>query len=509
MVNGGHPWVLAAPWYRWPAPGVISTGRGSAPIIQKYETGDFVNQFLGDPQHSLQFLENEDRVFEVTPRVPALPLLNGKLQSFSTNTLKNTGIRKLFLDTHKRFYLVVCELHCDVAGFPSADRNEVCEAGFVVRRRSVQIGKDAEKPLRAAIQKGANAADIQALAGSLGVSLDLQGWIPSGFDRVGSWKSVTETPAVNLAETIHPLYPLIPDPRLPQHAGKGRTIYFGVIPTGSADTDDNGNARFDDRNLYEICCYVRRHKPPCPKLLTRNDCHGPLTWGNRTEQFQLAAHFDLVGCSNRPVTIQLPDIPALQAQIAADPTIGRRAAVKMIAPKGSSLETTGQIPNLSQAPGSPGTAICSFSIPLITIVATFVFSLFLPIVTLVFQLWWMLALKFCIPPSFSLTANVAAGLSANVDANVNASFAADVQADLALAGNLASDAATAAAAAAALDAQYSPGVQAAFAANLSTDFSSSLPPDVPVDPVPPHNVVAAQLPSITANLIYLPEVPLS
>jgi hypothetical protein len=513
MVNGtnpvsAHPWLLVGPWYRWPSPGVASTGRTSVPIFQKYETGTFVNDFLADPQHSLQFLESEDRVFEVTPRMPPLPLLNGKLQSFSTDTMNNTGIRKLFLDTHKRFYLVVCELHCDVAGFPSVDRNDVCEAGFVVRRRTVQIGKKAEKPLRSAVRKGATAADIQVLAAELGVSLELQGWVPSGFDRIGSWQAVPETPGVNITETIQPLYPLIPDPRLTHHAGKGRTIYFGTIPTGAADTDDQGNARFDDRNLYEIRCYVRRHKFPCPKLLTRNDCHGPLTWSSRTEQFQLASHFDLTGCGNRPVSIQLPDLPALRAQIAADPTVGRKAAVKMISPKGSSLETQGTIPNLSPAPGSPGSAICSFSIPLITIVATFVFSLFLPIVVLVFQLWWMLALKFCIPPSFSLTANVAAGLSANLDANVDVGFAADVQADLALPGNLASDAASASAAAAAIEGLYSPSLQAAFAANLSTDFSASLPPDIQVDPVPPNNTITATLPSITANLIYLPEVPL-
>jgi len=498
MVNGTNPWLLVGPWYRWPTPGVPATGRTSAPFIQKYETADFVNEFLKNPQHSLAFLDTEDRVFEVTPRVPPIPLLNGKLQSFSDNVMHNTGIRKLFLDTHKRFYLVVCELHCDTAGFPTVDRNEVCETGFVVRRRSVQIPKKAEKSLRTAIRKGSTTQEIQGLAEKLGVNSELQGWISSGFDRIGSWQKVEETPAVNNTETIHPLYPLIPDPTLAKHAGKGRNIYFGVIPTGSADTDELGNARFDDRNLYEIRCFVRRHKFPCPKKKTRNDCHGPLTWSLRTEQFQLASHFDLTGTSNRPVSIQMPDLPALEAQVAADPSVGRKAPVKMISPKKSTLETSGKIPNLNPVP--PGAAICSFSIPLITIVATFVFKLFLPIVVLIFQLWWMLALKFCIPPSFALSAGVAAKLSANADANVDASFAAGVKGDIGV--NLGTDAANS------LDAAYSPGVQAGFAANLSTDFSADLPPDVPVDPSPPNAVVTAPLPSITANLQFLPEAPL-
>lgn len=500
MVTGANPWLLVGPWYRWPTPGVTATGRTSAPFIQKYETADFVNEFLKNPQHSLAFLDTEDRVFEVTPRVPPIPLLNGKRQSFSDNVMHNTGIRKLFLDTHKRFYLVVCELHCDTAGFPTVDRNEVCETGFVVRRRYVQIPKNAEKSLRTAIRKGGPTQEIQSLAEKLGVNSELQGWISSGFDRIGSWQKVEETPAVNNTETIHPLYPLIPDPTLAKHAGKGRNIYFGVIPTGSADSDELGNARFDDRNLYEIRCFVRRHKFPCPKKKTRNDCHGPLTWSLRTEQFQLASHFDLTGTSNRPVSIQMPDLPALEAQVAADPSVGRKAPVKMISPKKSNLETSGQIPNLSPAPGSPGAAICSFSIPLITIVATFVFKLFLPIVVLIFQLWWMLALKFCIPPSFALSAGVAAKLSANADANVDASFAAGVKGDIGV--NLGTDAANS------LDAAYSPGVQAGFAANLSTDFSADLPPDVPVDPSPPNAVVTAPLPSITANLQFLPEAPL-
>ena len=55
--------------------------------------------------------------------------------------------------------------------------------------------------------------------------------------------------------------------------------------------------------------------------------------------------------------------------------------------------------------------ICSFSIPLITIVATFVFELFLPIVTLLFGLLFMLKLKFCILPEVSLAAGVTAEIA--------------------------------------------------------------------------------------------------
>jgi hypothetical protein len=273
--------------------------------LSEYETADLVNEFLKNPQHSLVFLDQEDRVFEVTPRVPTIPLLmKVKKQSFSNNQLKNTCIRKLFLDSHKRFYLVVCELHCDVAGFPSVTRDQVCEAGFVVRRQAVQIPKSAEKALRQAVRQG-NPQAIHAAAQKHQVQTVLQGWIPSGFEHVGSWQQVDESPHAT-TETIHPLYSLMPDPQADKHAGKGRTIYFGVIPTGTANTDDLGNARFDDHSLYEVRCYVRRHRLQCPKKNARNDCHGELIWSQHAEHYQLASHFDLVGTSNRPVTIQYP-----------------------------------------------------------------------------------------------------------------------------------------------------------------------------------------------------------
>ena len=153
------------------------------------------------------------------PRVPPIPLLKGKKQNLSNNLLKNTGIRKLFLDSHKRFYLVVCELHCDMPGFPSVNRDQVCEAGFAIRRHAVNMPKSAEKELWQAVSKGSPLA-IHAAAEKHKVQIQLQGWIPSGFEHIGSWLEVDERPQ-EIKETIHPLYPLIPDPRAARHAGKG------------------------------------------------------------------------------------------------------------------------------------------------------------------------------------------------------------------------------------------------------------------------------------------------
>ena len=75
--------------------------------------------------------------------------------------------------------------------------------------------------------------------------------------------------------------------------------------------------------------------------------------------------------------------------------------------------------------------ICTFAIPLITIVATFVFKLFLPVVILIFQLWFMLLLKFCIPPEANLDAGLAQALAAlPPDLSVGATFEANFGATL-------------------------------------------------------------------------------
>ena len=133
----------------------------------------------------------------------------------------------------------------------------------------------------------------------------------------------------------------------------------------------------------------------------------------------LASHFDLQGTANRPVTVQLPDLTALQSDALTLPQ-GSTGGVIMKAPQ-SLMPTATSPPGGSKGPSE----ICTFAIPLITIVATFVFTLFLPIVILIFQLWFMLLLKFCIPPVASLDASLEQALAAlPPDLSVGASFEA-------------------------------------------------------------------------------------
>ena len=564
--------MIVAPWWQWtdpashlagqpvsPAP---LDGRLSQPVFQKYDSPDLINQFLKDPQHCLKFVD-DDLVHSLQPSPGPLLSKANKLLRIGARKLPDnsvvdqqylpdgTNTRKIFLDTHKRFYLVTCGIHCDGPGFPKVAREKVCKAGFVIRRRTItppSAGVEEIKPVlrtlatsRAQLQRvnqltaieqaalstatgndNGNSlqgtklesllrtrASLQALVEAekarfndwvtrFGVVPQLQGWLPSplGLDKVGSWQQVDETPADLGLESSFPLYPLVADKNDPSHAGHYDTVYFGVLPTSSHDHDVSGRARFDDREFYEVRCWALRHlKPhdpdqPCP-------CPDGIFWSVPTRPYKLASHYDLTGTSNQPVTIQLPDLNELASQ--AKPHLG----VGFAKPTGS-LMISGDKDGKPQSPGrSSKFEICFIPIPLITIVASFVFELFLPVVMLIFQLWWMLALKFCIPPEIDVAGGISGeigldgkiGISAdlNVDASIEASIQAGVDVsingpdmvggtDISIAGRYGVDVANT------LTTSYSP----IALANMQLDVSAASNP--------------ATAPSVTANIDFEPAV---
>jgi hypothetical protein len=478
-----HPperdWMIVAPWWQWTDPAAVPdlhAGRLSRPVFQKYDSPKLVNDFLADPQRCLKFVDDD----LVHARRPALPIplgSNKKPRRLSEEIYvpDGTNTRKIFLDTHKRFYLVVCEMHCDGPGFPKVARNKVCEAGFVIRRRTATVpscGMDEVKPILKSLQTGrarlgrvnqlaeiesiASAAaagkdaapsspkllsllktraSLQALVASekarlddwahrLKVAAQLQGWFtsPQGFDKVGCWGPVDEMPTDLGLEASFPLYPLIPDKNDPEHAGHFGTVYFGVLPTSSHDCDRIGIPRFDDQEYYEVRCWVRRHlvphdpDQPCP-------CPDQIFWSVPTRPYKLASHFDLTGTSHHPVTIQMPDLNDLAAQ--AKPSLG----VRFAKPPGSLMISGDEKGKLKDDSRSSDTEICSFPIPLITIVASFVFELFLPVIVFLFQLWWMLALKFCIPLKVSVAAGITAEIALDASLSFEASLAVDAKVD--------------------------------------------------------------------------------
>ena len=524
--------MVVAPWWRWTDPASVppgqpvtpdpAQGRLSVPVLQMYDSPNLVNDFLADPQRCLKFTD-DDLVHTLSDRPGPLRASTGKLLRMGSSVdgdgtqrpaqeyvVDTPALRKVFLATHKRFYLVVCALHCDAPGFPRVARDKVCQAGFVVRRRTLtppsgdpavlqplvtslagtrmKIARvnrlseleasalasatgtepvrsarlDALLRTRASLQAvlDDDKARFDAWTARLGIRWQLQGWFPApGADKVGAWQPVAETPDAPGAESSFPLYPLIPPSDDPAYAGQGATIYFGLLPTASHDCDASGTPRFDDNEFYEVRCWVKRHLDPHDR---DQPCRCPdgWFWSRPTAPYRLAAHFDLTGTSHQPVTVQLPKLAELAAQ-ADKPGFG----VGFAKPEGSlTFSVDG---SKATNPGrSAGFEICFMPIPLITIVATFVLELFLPIVVFLFQLWWMLALRFCIPPQISIGAGIKAELgtagsfgvgvdakgSLSVDVGVEASLEAELDANL--------QASFGAAVAQQLEAQYAPAALA-------------------------------------------------
>jgi hypothetical protein len=520
-----HPagrWRLVGPWYRWTRPGVPADGLVSAPAIQMFAGSDFVDRFLARPQRSLRadpvvdVVQAHDlvaagsfatRVSTLFPlRADGSPAPRSGAATVYRARPAPGSLRKLYQAAHDRHYLVSCELHCDEPGFPRVERSQVCQAGFVLRRRrslpppglsadavrtehaklhraeaerhalreleqaaqALTLAGAPDGPLRqASVQRqAALAAEAgvaswaalvalreqqvaqarQALADWLqakGVRTVVEGWFPAaeGGETLGAWRALdtaaqtadpmpvpharvvrpgiappTDEPAPG--EQIHPLLPLVADPRDPAHDAAGRTLYWGLVPTASRQHDAAGQPRIDERSTYELRCFVRAHHPCPPRSARQPDCHGPVVWSRPTEAFRVAPAMDVLGSANRPVTIRMPDLRELAAQAAQRPR-GRLSPVRFSQPQ--------HLSPLGDGGRMGGEAICSFSIPLISIVALFLLNLFLPIVVFIFQLWFLLVFRLCIPPQVQAGAAIDAALAATPPGvDLDADFAVSV-----------------------------------------------------------------------------------
>lgn len=500
-------WKLVGPWYRWPRPGHPEDGRVSRPAIQKFAGDSFITDFLERPQHSLKF----DPVIDVVNNYDLVSAsvsgpLAGKLASFLPLNAKGepatsgslfrarlapSNLRKLYLPTHDRHYVVSCELHCDEPGFPRVNRQKVCQAGFVLRRRVsvvpsgittemieaqtapvrkaeaellelLHLAATLDEPSASEALKQATLTRQQALATTAGVAnwdallqlrrselatkratldawyqsngitVEVQGWFPTLQDgrpskTYGAWKKLTgdalTADVADSGETSYPLFPLIPDPRETAHDAAGRTMYYGTVPTNGIEHDANGIARFDDKATYEVRCFVREHQPSPGRAGKKPDCCGPLAWSLPTEPFRVAAPFDVLGSANRPITIKMPDLRELAAQAAMRPR-GKLSPIRFVQPQHMSPKVSGS----SVEDGvMGGEAICSFSIPLITIIALFVLSIFLPIVVFIFNLWFLLIFRFCIPPQIQAAGGVDLAVAATPPGiDLDADFAVEV-----------------------------------------------------------------------------------
>jgi hypothetical protein len=445
--TGSHPWRVVAPWYRWARADGAEPGRAAeagTPALHKFGSTSFVADFLRDPQRSVVF----DEALDVVQRIENIPAAelngaDGRLRKLGRRRLVPTQTRKLFQPAHQRFYLLAVGVHCDAPGFPKVDPASIEEVGFVIRRRTVKVPSrkrakgaallaeltqaravagsklelDVAKSRARVLHPFTSASRDRVLSPSTATKaayreaavaqrrlrvwaatekLDLrnEAWVPTGEGDLGAWVPMIDEPE-EVAERSYPMRLLSPNPDDPDHAASDGTIYFAAVPTASSEITERGEHRFSERDTYEIRVFVRRR--------CCGHCPGVLVWSEPTRLFRMASFFDPAGCALRPSEVRLPNFAELEASDALP-------SVRVTQPPGSSLDFSkfGEIPTK----GKTGAAeqICFFSIPLITIIAMFVLNLALPIVMFVFQLWWMLKLKFCIPPSIQFEADLAAEL---------------------------------------------------------------------------------------------------
>jgi hypothetical protein len=438
-----HDWRIVAPWYRWALADGSEPERAAnatRPAFHKFVTTDFITDFLDDPQRSVVF----DEAHDVLQRIDVIPSSEledeeGRRRSIATRRSVPTQSRKLFLAAHQRFYLVAIGLHCERPGFPMVDPAHVADVGFVIRRRRATV-PDALVPQGRALVHELNAARatarvrfqldsaqqrsrllhpfratdrarvvspraatvaaakevelarrrLQTWAAVNSIEHRTEGWVATGEGSFGTWVPMPDAPE-ELIERSYPMRHLRAAPGDPDHAAHDGTIYYAVVPTASDEVTERGVNRFNELDTYEIAVHARPDQGACP---------GRLTWSEPSRTFRLASFFDPAGSAQRPIEIRLPDFAELEAS-------GAMPSVRMTAPPDSSLDFSkfGEIPTAGRR--GAGEEICFFSIPLITIIAMFVLNLFLPVVMFVFQLWWMLKLKFCIPPSIEFEADLA------------------------------------------------------------------------------------------------------
>ncbi|HYN56451.1 MAG TPA: hypothetical protein VES03_04545 [Motilibacterales bacterium] len=449
--------ALRAPWHvRERAEIGLSDPAALRPALQMYDDSDFARRIVADPRDSLAF--TADDLWNYPVPVTPSPLAKGR-KLLATWDFITTDLRKLYQPNHNRFYAVLTEVFCDQPGLPRAGSHTDFEVGFVVRRQLTSL-KGARRPSR---QVASNlmielarqhrlslkdspppsdvrdlwwadrawrrqfAEDNRELIDQLEVVTEQEGWFTAP-DGSRGWRPITAA-GPNEVEETYPMWQL-PAREDDCAAARTRSSWFGLVPTYSSmhsiappgtDPVPRPEPKFDDHAIYEIHCFVRL-KPAkghehCP----------PQIWWNEapTEAFRVASPMDPQGTSKRLTSITLPDLRRLAARAGQPMGPG---GVAITTPPQSQLvfNPFGGIPKSGSGAIGAGGGICTFALELFFIIAFFLFLMFLPIVVFAFQLWWMLALRFCIPPSigFSITADFLADLE--IDVSLDAALHADV-----------------------------------------------------------------------------------
>ncbi len=424
--------VLRAPWYARERHGwTVNSPAAARPQIQMYDSTTFVRRLLADPRDSDKVGADDYWSYPV-PVTPS-PLARGR-DRLATHRLVQTGLRKLYQPSHNRYYVVVVEVFCDQPGLPRAGSHPDIEVKMVLRRQHTTVTGN-PRPVRtlaralvkemAAEQYPGSDPDLRAgdlhdllwaqeawhrdfaanhadLFTEVTAQSDDQAWMVGPDGGGGRWRTLGDKPRKDDPPWHEQEIAMsrIPARAADCDAARTRSLWFGIVPTSSGEhwTDPatgRPEPKLDDRAIYTVQCLVRQPLPP-----GHEHCPPREWWSAPSESFRLAAPADPDGTKNRLVSITLPDLRRLAARAGKPQGPG---GVRITTPPGSQLvfKPFGGVPTTGSI--GPGGGVCTFSLELFFIVAFFLFMLFLPIVVLIFQLWWLLALRFCIPPSLGFS----------------------------------------------------------------------------------------------------------
>lgn len=174
-------------------------------------------------------------------------------------------------------------------------------------------------------------------------------------------------------------------PALPAHQASALRLALSRAVAERFVQLNPASGRFDDPGAQYVVRAFVRLKPEC-------GCPARIVWSEATEPFVIAPWFE--GSGAPPVRIDLPDITAPGLLRSLKPN------VSFTVPPALQNLLGGNPKDLMEGKRPPDGGItigwiCSFSIPIITLCAFIVLSIFLSLFDLIFK--WMAFIKICIP----------------------------------------------------------------------------------------------------------------
>jgi hypothetical protein len=289
------------------------------------------------------------------------------------------------------------------------------QAGATLAARSAAVTSDVDDlwwGVQAARERFTE--DHADLLQAVTAHVDSQSWLTDSATGTGRWAPLADRRSTESEQTF-PMWRL-PDRKKTCAAANTRSLWFGLVPTYSADhwldPDPAASGRpvpkLDDRAIYELVCSVTQ-----PPAAGQEECPPKIWWSAPTEPFRLAAPYDPQGTKNRRVSITAPDFRALAARAGQPAGPGGLA---ITTPPGSQMQFNpfDGIPKPGKGSMGGGGGVCTF-------------VMFMPIVVFAFQLWWMLALRFCLvrlDAQFTALGTFFGGAHANLLADLEADASA-------------------------------------------------------------------------------------